>query len=263
MTRPGRDLTTAELAAVICAVVVVTVPVVAIRTVFAVPLCLLLPGYALSAATFTRAQLERQQAAMLTVGLSLVTLILGSLLLNLLPGGGLRTGTWTALLVIVVVAGCETARRRRIEPGLVTWPSGRFRGSRTSAASLVVFTLAAAIAVAAFVVSRVPLAAPNAIGYTELWMIPTQTGAGLRIGVTSQEQHDTSYRLLVQLGIGTTVAQQRFVLHSGQEHVLRVALGGVPRAAVGLATATLFRAGSANPYRQVTAQVSAAPPAAP
>lgn len=255
MRERGRDLSAVEIAAVVCGVVVVTVPVVAIRTVFAVPLCLLLPGYALSAAMFTRAQLERQQAAMLTVGLSLISLVLGALLLNLLPGGGLRTGTWTALLLVIVLGGAETARRRRVEPGLVTWPSGRLRGIRVSRGSVIVFALAAAIAIASFVVSRIPLPAPNALGYTELWMLPTPATPGLRIGVSSQEQHDTSYRLLVQLGTGTTVARQRFVLHSGQEHVLRLSLRGVPRATVGLATATLYRNGGASPYRQVTAQV--------
>ncbi len=260
MSRRGRDLTVAEAAALVCAAVVLTVPVVAIRTVFAVPLCLLLPGYAVTAAIFTRARLERQQVAMLTVGLSLITLVLGSLLLNLLPGGGLRTGTWTALLAVVVLGGAETARRRRIAPGLVIWPGGRFRGFRSSPANLAVFALAAAMALAAFVVSRIPLAAPNAIGYTELWMLPTKTTEpGLSIGVESQEQHDASYRLVVQLGTGATVARERFVLHSGQEHVLRLSLRGVPLASAGLATATLYRDGAATPYRQVTEQVPGGP----
>src|SRR6187397_103616 len=100
--RGHRDLRLVAAAAIVCAVVALITPLGPVRVVFAAPLALILPGYALTSALFGSNRPEPLQWLALTLGVSLACLALGSLLLNYVPGGigGLA---WAILLVLIVL----------------------------------------------------------------------------------------------------------------------------------------------------------------
>ena len=93
MKPDNRDLLVVAAAAPVCAALALAVPVAPVRILAAVPLCLVLPGYALTAAIFARREISGLQYSLLALALSLSTLVLGSLVLDLSPGG-IRSGTW-------------------------------------------------------------------------------------------------------------------------------------------------------------------------
>jgi uncharacterized membrane protein len=256
-----RDLLAAAAAAVLCALVVLYVPLEGVRVVAAAPLCLLLPGYAISAAAFGRRSLRWSQLLLSSVAMSLATLALGSLVLNYVPGG-LHTTSWTALLVLVVLGGCALASLRRPSPA-----SDRLRVFRPQVRGvdrrlLVGAALAAAGGAAAVgmavAVSWTPLPAKEAVGYTQLWMLPSgdvmQTR--MQIGVVSQEQHPVAYRLKVQVGRRGAPASSRLgsrlVLEPGQRRVFQLKVRRRPSGAIPV-TARLFQGDDPEvAYRRVT-----------
>jgi len=275
-SRGGWDVWAAAGAALVCGAVVLLVPLTAVRAVFAAPLCLILPGYAIACACFSPRRLTGPQLAMVALALSLATLALGSLLLDAVPGG-LRTGSWTLLVVLVVLAGCAVASVRRAGvilplasqapgPGQAVVALRRRRlwaSLRRADALLVIF--AALMVSSALLLSRIPLRAPNAIGYTQLWMATDRAARvpTVRIGVRSAEKRRTSYRLALAIGGGApAVVEPRLTLNPGQMSQITVPLLGIPppRAII---TAELYRGSSGAVYRQVTALVSAPQGAAP
>ncbi len=91
-----------------------------------------------------------------------------------------------------------------------------------------------------------------------MWLLPPaprdEASGGARVGVTSQEQKATSYRLRVRVGEREEELVRRFSLEPGQTHVLE--LGPEPTASgegVTPVAATLFRESRpADPYRRVS-----------
>lgn len=246
-----RDLAAASIAAVLCAILV-ALPVQGLRIAGALPLALLLPGYALTAAVFARERLDGSQLALLTISLSLATLIIGAVLLSA-TAGGLETASWAALLVIVVIGGSLTAARRRR------------RGPRSKPRRVVrprsydVLLLAGAVAVtaAASAIAWTPFPAKDAAGYTSLWILPPhQPGvSGVRVGVSSDEQDPIYYRLELQVD-GNSPAVKHLALAPGEQRVLRFRR---PASDASLPVrATLYRVDDpGRPYRQVRTWISA------
>jgi hypothetical protein len=253
-----RDLRVTGALALVCAAVVVSVPITAVRAIFAVPLCLVLPGYAITAAAFVEPRARGVQAMMLTLALSIATLVLGSLIVNFAPGG-IRIASWTALLVLVVVAAVATAFVRR---GPAVAPPRRRRLMRFRPYEVILLLFAIVVASAALVLSRVPLPARNAIGFTQLSALSVGTPQApvLHIAVASAEQHVTSYRLLLVNGSGRpTIVVPKLTLRPGGRYTVTAVLPpsttGVPE----IVTVRLYRVGVAVPYRHVTALIPPAP----
>lgn len=197
--RGHKDLQRACLAAVVCALVAVLVPWEVVRLVAALPLTLLLPGYAIVAAAFGSQELAPPKRLVLSVGISLMVLALGAFVLNIFPFG-LRTWSWALLLVLVVVGAARGAALRR---GPVRRQRQRMRvlPARPTASSIVIASLALVIAIAALALAQKPLPAKHAVGNTALWMLPTDSEEdAVEIGVVSNQHHPTSYRLVVSLG---------------------------------------------------------------
>jgi len=210
------------IAALVCAVIAAAVPVDPVRAVAAVPLALVFPGYAVTAACFTRSRPDAGITVMLTFGLSLAVLALGTVALHVLPG---RFGeaSWLVLLVGVVIEGCVIADWRRPWPGRGGSPA-RFRArvpmGRVGLA-LIGFAVLAVAATAVLASTLLP--ARDAIGYTRLWMLPSEEGAGephISIGVVNQEQDQTIYRLVIRVGNRKSV--RRMDLDPGEQRVWRV-----------------------------------------
>jgi hypothetical protein len=254
MSPRARQIVLTAATAAACAAIVLAVPVTAVRAVFAVPLCLLLPGYAITQASFRRVDLGTGRTLMLSIGLSLATLAIGSLVLNLLPGG-LRLASWTILLVLVVVASSAVALRRssrqRSQPRRTRRPAPRL-------SELLLLLLAVLLAGSAFTLSRIPLGAANAVGYTQLWMF--QSGGArtpaVRIGVQSAERAPTTYTLVLRAGSSTPlIVATNFVLRPGAQTGFVAPLRLPPSTAPALITAELFRSDSPTVYRHVTALI--------
>jgi uncharacterized membrane protein len=252
----NRDLAAVAAAAIVCAAVVVTVPLTAMRTVFAVPLCLVLPGYALTAAGFARDRVRAPQLVMLVPALSLATLALGALLLNLVPGG-LRVGSWTALILVVVLGASGLAIARRVSGDAPT----RRRLHRVRPRDAILLIVGIGTVCGGLVLSRIPLSAPNALGYTTLWMLSNGTpqAPAVEVGVISAEKRQSAYRLVLRTSFGSSaVVASNLVLKPGGKTEFEVPLTKPASGLPSLITADLYQTGSASVYRHVTALISPA-----
>lgn len=250
--RGHRDLRITAALGLVCALLAPLLPVEALSLLFALPLAFFLPGYALAAATFARRPIERPQLLLLSLGLSLCVLALGALLLNYVPGG-IGPVSWAVLLVLVVLNGCRVAALRRPNAGAraAIKPSLRLTAS---AAGLLIGALLCTTA--ALALTFTTTSAKHADGFTALWLLPpTPRDApqgGARIGVSSEQQKPTSYRLQVRVGDRPGEIVRRFSLDPGETRVLKL---GPPASASGAAVAVralLFRGEKpANAYRRV------------
>lgn len=249
MKLPPRDLLAAASATAVCAVVVSTVPLSAVRTVFALPLCFVLPGYGVVAAVFGSRRPHGAQLLMLVLALSFATLVLGSLVLDL--PHGLRAGPWTALLAGIALAAYAIAWRRR-DPLEAAVPS--VARLRPGAGNVLLLGFACVAVVSALVLSQVPLSASHAVGYTELWMTGPEKSSQLRIGVLSAEQHVTAYRLEVRIAsMAPTIID--LTLNPAQQEEFALP---VPSSVAGRqpeAQALLYKVGAPGVYRSATARL--------
>jgi Protein of unknown function (DUF1616) len=238
------------LVALVCAVASLVLPFEVVQVLFALPLTLFLPGYAIAAASFARRPLPWPMLLLLSLALSLSVLALGALLLNYVPGG-IRETSWVLLLLLVILNGCRVAALRRppAPEGAITWP--RPRPSRPQALLLGGGGLAA---LAALILAMTPLPADNALGYTELWISTRDNGTAgtvARIGVRNQEQREVSYFLRVTFGGGKPTVRL-FDLSPGESDIAFVQ--GPPRDEALPVIATLFRQERpATIYRRVVA----------
>lgn len=220
--RGHRDLTIAVAAAVLCSLVAALVPVEIIRVIAALPLTLYLPGFALVAASFDGGDLAPLKRLTIEVGASLILLVLSAFLLNIFPFG-LTTASWAVLLVLLVIAGCIGAARRR-GPAQRS-PRPLFASlARPSTRSAVLVGAAIVIGAAAVALAQKPLPAKHAAGYTALWMLPTNAEEdAVVVGVQSNQQDAAAYRLRVSVDGGSRSHTYRVKLDPGEERTFEVA----------------------------------------
>lgn len=242
------DLRRLVWGAVGCAIAALLLPWGAASLLFAAPLALIMPGYAIASAAFARHPLEWPRFAVLCVALSLAVLALGGLLLNYLPGG-IRGSSWALLLVLVAIgASTVAARRRGGQPAAIEWPRIQISPLELGLVGGGLAALAAAL-----VLASAPLPADDALGFAELWIVPVPgtERSEAAIGVKSQEQEADEFDLRIRIG-GQRVVRRSFSLHPGDERVVRV--GSPPRRAGAPVTvvATLLRhEAPADVYRRV------------
>jgi uncharacterized membrane protein len=251
--RGHRDLKLVLAATAICMVGSLITPLGAARAVFVVPLTLVLPGYAIAAAAFGPRRPKWPEMVPLTVGLSLVALVLGSLLLNYTPGG-IRGLPWALLLALVVLGCCRGAAiRRRREPR-----RSPLRLPKVSWGAALLLVGAAALATVALILAQTTFHADRALGFTELWMVPPgHSGRQVEIGVTSESQHTTNYRLQIRYGDPARSLDRSLTLDPGKSRTFRLAPPASSRPTA--IEATLFRAGHPGTvYREVHGWLPAA-----
>ncbi len=247
--RGHKDLRLAVALAVAGAALALAVPVDPLRLLLVAPLTLFLPGYALVAAIFARTRLRLAQLLVFSVGLSLSVLALGALLLNYLPGG-IRAGWWALLLILVVLGASRAAALRRPRRGGAAISLARPRLDLAQAGLLAGGGAAILVAI---VLAYVPLAADDAVGYTEMWIQPLRgETTGVRVGVGSAEQEEASYRLFVSFGAAAPPQGRYFRLASGESEVVSLpAEGGISRD-VPVSAALFKRDEPGQAYRQVS-----------
>jgi Protein of unknown function (DUF1616) len=210
------DLRLLAWGSLLCAIVALVLPWPAISLVFAAPLALFAPGYAIVAAAFARRRLDPAQLLVLSLALSLAVLALGGLVLNYL--GGIHGFSWAILLLLVVAGCCRTAALRRDRP-----PEGlRLRPPKPGGARLGLALTGLAAVATALVLASATLPAKSAVGYTELWIVPAaeSESSEAMVGVKSEEQQTTEYDLGVR--IGKQLVKRSFVLTPGEETTVRV-----------------------------------------
>lgn len=249
--RGQRDLAIVSWGSVLCAALALAIPWPALSLVFAAPLALLAPGYAIVAVTFARRELGWQRSALLSLALSLATLVIGAFVLNYAPGG-IRDVSWTILLPLVTIACCRGAALRRPRSVRVELPKPSL-GRRDAAFALAGLVLAAA----ALVLAMTTLPAKNARGFTQLWVTPEAglTGGAATIGVGSEEQHRTSYVLRTRLGNRGPI-KRRFTLRPGEERTIRFnAVPSASGAAVPVEAQLALANRPARIYRRVSASI--------
>ncbi len=258
--RGHRDLVIAVRAAALCALLALLLPGGLPSLIFAAPLALLLPGFAIASATFVRRPLDRAQLLALSLALSLMTLALGGLVLNYAPGG-IRAFSWTLLLVLIVVAGCRAAALRRPRPPI---KRAALVPPRVSALAAVVAIAGLALAVAALVLAFTTLPAKNALGYSELWMLPSDNvPAAVEVGVISQEKSPARFRLQVAFANRAKPIEREFSLDPGEEKVLQLGTElPPPGTAVAVDASLYLQSLPGEAYRRVSGQI-AAPEASP
>ncbi|MBO0769511.1 MAG: DUF1616 domain-containing protein [Solirubrobacterales bacterium] len=244
LRRPDDDLIAAIVAAVALAVAIELIPVQLVRDILAVPVALLLPGYAMARAIFVRTDLELIPRVMLVPALSLAQLVIGALVLNLVPGG-IQRASWLIWLVLVVVAGTLVAGARR--------PSDQRSGGvlrsqigLPNVASGAVYVLAAALAVAAMVASRRPETAKNAIGYPRLTLAASDHNHGVTAQALNGYQHSQAFTLALKVD-AATVVHKTVSLAAGQSREVHVSLP--PSATDRKVRATLSAAGAGAAQR--------------
>lgn len=209
--RGHRDLRLASALALLCAMLALAIPLAGLSLIFAAPLLLVLPGYALTAAAFARRKLDPFQLLLFSLALSLAVLILGSLLLNYL--GGIHPLSWALLVLLVVLASCRAAAVRRDRPGRGTsWRRPHPSGPQTA---MLLGGIAATVA--ALVLSTTAVPSEDALGYTQLWILPVagSDNSEAVVGVRSQEQEVTDFDLRVRIG-DERVVRRSFRLDPGE-----------------------------------------------
>ncbi|HET9153192.1 MAG TPA: DUF1616 domain-containing protein [Solirubrobacterales bacterium] len=246
--RGHRDLRLIVALTLVCAVGSLITPLGAVRVIFAVPLALILPGYALAAAAFGSRLPTWPERLPLTLGVGLACLALSSLVLNFAPGG-IHGLSWTLLLVLVVLLSCRAAARRR-GPARHRPP---FRPKlRPSGATAILAVGALAMAAAALVLARATLENDRASGYTQLWIAPPKsTHESTRIGITSEQQQTRNYRLVVEVeGAGRPVVES-FELAPSHTRMVTIPSGsaGSP---VGVEAKLYLRSRPGKVYRRVS-----------
>jgi uncharacterized membrane protein len=236
--RVHRDLELVAWGSILCALAALLSPWEAVSVVFALPLAMFSPGYAIATAAFARRKLLWAHLLLLSIALSLCVLALGALLLDYVPGG-IREITWGLLLLLVVVNGCRTAALRRppAPEGTPEWP--HLQLGKAQAGLLGGGALAA---VAALALAMTPLPADDALGYTELWISASNkpSGAVAQVGVRSQEKREVDY--FVRVRFGKTKHDVRLLgLQPDQERIIKVRGPALSSGRPTQVTASLFR----------------------
>jgi len=253
--RGHRDLDLVAIATAVCAVGSLIVPLGSVRVVFAVPLTLVLPGYAIAMAVIAPRRIGWVELVPLTAGISLAALALSGIVLNYTPGG-LRGIPWVVLLAAIVLGCRRVAARRR---GRAPARQSSLQIPRAAPATVLLLAGCLAMSAAAFVLAQRTVSADRALGYTELWTTPTgESDRRPKVGVTSQQQHTTTYRLEVRREDRPLPIVRAFTLTPGESHT--VGLGIRPPRSTTRYEATLFKRGRPDQvYRRVFGWLPANP----
>lgn len=167
-----------------------------VRAIVTLPLVMVLPGYAITAAVFPKGALGMPERLLFSIGTSLALAVLWGLLLNWTPWG-YHTGSWLVLLCGTTLAASVVAQVRRRRTPLQARSSVKvsLRPHQGLLLGLALFVAGIAVWIA-----RTPAPADGLKGYTMLWMLPDAAGQHVvRLGVRSNEFDTTNYRLRVQV----------------------------------------------------------------
>jgi hypothetical protein len=249
--RGHRDLRLLVAATLVCAVGSLITPLGPVRVIFAVPLTLILPGYAVTAAAFGARLPAWPERLPLTLGASLACLALASIVLNYVPGG-IHGLPWTIILIVIVLASCRIAARRRRRTTVEFGPIPSLRPSPMTAL-LAVGTLAAVLV--ALSLAQNTATTNHVYGYTQLWIEPPRaTDRPARIGITSEQQQTRAYRLMIEIEGESDPMKRTFELEPGQTRMVTVPIDE-STGPVGVEARLYLRGHQDKAFRRVSTQL--------
>jgi uncharacterized membrane protein len=234
------------LAVVAVAIVLLPASLGPVRSILAVPLVLVLPGYALQAMVFPTRGVGIVARAVFTLGLSLAVAAVGGFVLNWTPAG-LRSGPWALWLGAVTLGAALVALRRRgPDVARPVWPAIGLQPRQWLLGGLAVV-----LVVAAYVIASVGAAQPTTT-FTQLWILPDGGATNaVRLGVRSAEASPLTYRLQLKVD-GQVVREWPAIRLAPREQWTTEAPLPAGVANPGPIEAVLYRAdGGAQPYRHV------------
>jgi hypothetical protein len=172
------------------------------RLLLGLPLTIVLPGYALTAALFPYPSITGLDRALYTLGLSLCAIILAGFALHLSPWG-LTAETWAVILAYVTLGGCIVAFLRRqllAAPPQVAQPDAADAPAPAYGLSLgqgLLFGLAIVVVIGAVGLAQAEAQQRPAADVLQLWMLPDDDASGpaLRIGVNTVGPAAGTFRL--------------------------------------------------------------------
>ncbi len=174
--------------------VIAPISIAWLRAVLAAPMVLFAPGYAISAAAAGGRRVNWPERLLLSLGLSIMVVILGGLALNLTPWK-LRVDTWVVFLAGLTLVACVIALVRRHHAPAA--PREAAPSVNIRLGQVLIVGLAVVVAAGAIGVARTPLPGRDIQGYTLLWALPGEgeNACTIRYGMTSGELTSTAYRL--------------------------------------------------------------------
>jgi Protein of unknown function (DUF1616) len=240
------------------------------RMMLALPLLLLLPGYALCAAAFTGRWPGAVERATLSVGLSMAIAALGGYVLNW-SAAGLQMGSWAILLGSITLGSSAVALLRRAADGRRRTPEdaqARMLGSAQtrmpspvrrlpSAAAVgqgLVLSLAALVVVGSMGLAQTGALRESRSGFTQLWVLPSvePDQRAVRLGLSSGELTAVTYQLHVEAGGARLAEWPGIDLNPGEQWEGQVELAA-GQSDAGPVQAALYRTDAPDiVYRRVT-----------
>jgi uncharacterized membrane protein len=231
----------------------------AVRTIFGLPLVLIVPGHALTAVLWDRYPLGLPERLALAVGTSLALAALSAMLLDRTPLG-IGGGQQTLLLGLVALAAIIWVLTRDMGEGSSPESAGA-PARRSPVASLrwrqvVLLGMAVAIVASAVAYSAHSALRPPGAGFTQSWinLEQGQTGA-VDLGLENDESQAETYRLRLSVD-GRQVREWREVtLRPGQKWSTSSSLPS--RRGQRVAELAVFRTDDpARVYRKVTVSLA-------
>lgn len=200
----------ALLAAGVALLTLLVVDLSIVQLAFGLVLALVLPGYLVTQALLPRSLIGLPERIVLSVGVSLAVAALGGLVLNLTPWG-LERASWSLLLVGVCVFFFIIAVVRR------AWEVPHVAiGLRVRDGLLL--GLALVIGIAALTIARAPAPSPSIEGYTNLWVVPSEsTKPAVGFGVSSSEVSTIEYSLEIKVNGQVVSRAPNFTLRPGEK----------------------------------------------
>lgn len=180
-----------------------------LRTLAAVLLVFVLPGYTILAAWFPERRSLASTLILFTIMVSAAVTGLGGLLLHFTLG--LNTGSWTILLstIIVIHSGIAFVRQSKGFPNYEQKIPGFHWGQVT------LIVVAVIVVFSAIAVARQGMLAQSRASFTQLWIVPDEVELRVRIGVRNLENEDMVYRLVVITG-SEPISEQNLMIEAGQ-----------------------------------------------
>lgn len=215
----------------------------------ALPLVLILPGYALMVALFPASMLQSFQLILCSVALSLVLMVLTGLALNLTQPG-LQSQTWLIALYALIM--CLTfvsyfRRRKTLETTFVHL----LKIPPLNARQLALIGLAVIIVLVALKISSTSAMQPDT-SFVQLWILPKAAASSrtVEIGMQNIGPQSGSYDLVLVHGPEVLQRWSAVNLEANAEWTTEVSVP--PQVQGGSLEVMLYRAGSMdNPYRYV------------
>jgi hypothetical protein len=199
-----------SIASILCVLLPIDLPW--LKTIFAIPLIFVLPGYLLTELLFYWRKIAPSHRLLLTIGLSIVLVIVSGLLLNILPIG-LQSVSWVVCLSLITIAEVIVVAVRRVGVG-----NGEIKITLLHVYEYGLFALAVGGVIFALLYAREGMAQQPHPGFTQFWMVPAGGSAcAVKLGMHSFEPEQIAYSVSVAANDVPIPAQFPDTLKAGEQ----------------------------------------------